>query len=68
MRWLAHTGLALAGAALGVLIYVFSGARPQTPNLELFLSGKAPAWSSPPLLARLRSGPRIAALATESVD
>jgi MFS family permease len=48
-------GIALAGAGLGVAIYVLSGARPQTPDLDQFLGGLAPAWDSPPLLARLRS-------------
>ncbi len=48
-------GLAIAGAASGVTIYALSGARPQTPDLNRFLSGTAPAWYSPPLLARLGS-------------
>ena len=30
-------GLAIAGAAFGVAIYVLSGARPQTPDLDTFL-------------------------------
>ena len=50
-------GLAIAGAAFGVAIYALSGARPQAPDLDTFLSGKAPAWDSPPLLARLGWGP-----------
>jgi MFS family permease len=49
-------GLAVGGAAIGVVIYAFSGARPQKPDLERFLAGTAPAWDSPPLLARVRSG------------
>lgn len=49
-------GLAIAGAAIGVGIYALSGARPQKPDLEQFLSGTDPAWDSPPLLARIRSG------------
>jgi hypothetical protein len=48
-------GLAIAGAAIGVAIYALSGARPQTPDLEEFLDGEAPAWDSPPLLAKVRS-------------
>lgn len=47
-------GLALAGAALGVMIYALSGARPQTPDLDTFLAGQRPAWYSPPLLSRVR--------------
>lgn len=61
--------LALGGAALGVAIYALGGARPQTPDIERFLAGEAPAWYSPPLLARVR--PRITATAhtaTESAD
>ncbi len=49
-------GLSIAGAVFGVAVYVLSGARPQTPDLDLFLDGESPAWYSPPLLARLRRG------------
>jgi hypothetical protein len=48
-------GIALGGAAIGVAIYVLSGARPQAPDIDTYLEGMAPAWDSPPLLARLRS-------------
>jgi nucleotide-binding universal stress UspA family protein len=48
--------LAIGGAVFGVAIYLLSGARPQTPNLDEFLDGESPAWYSPPLLARIRSG------------
>jgi MFS family permease len=63
-------GLALAvgGAVLGVAIYVLSKARPQTPDLDRFLEGLAPAWYSPPLLSRLRSSVTAAVPATESAD
>jgi len=47
-------GLAVGGAAIGVLLYVVGGARPQTPDLDRFLDGQAPAWNSPPLLAAVR--------------
>jgi nucleotide-binding universal stress UspA family protein/MFS family permease len=47
-------GIALLGAFLGVAIYLLSGARPQAPDLDSFLGGTAPAWYSPPLLARVR--------------
>ncbi len=47
-------GLALAGAAVAVLLYVLGGARPQAPELERFIDGEAPAWYSPPLLAAVR--------------
>jgi MFS family permease len=61
-------GLALGGAALGVLIYALGGARPQTPDIERFLAGEAPAWHSPPLLARVRTHPTAGRVATESAD
>jgi hypothetical protein len=61
-------GLAIGGAAIGVVIYAFSGARPQKPDLERFLAGTAPAWDSPPLLARVRSGLRGATPALGRVD
>jgi MFS family permease len=47
--------LAILGGVIPVLIYLASGARPETPDLEGFLHGEGPAYSSPPLLARLRS-------------
>jgi MFS family permease len=52
-------GIAVAGAALGVGIYAFGGARPQTPDLDRFLAGQEPAWYSPPLLARERRRPPL---------
>lgn len=42
-------GLAIAGAAVPVLIYLLGGARAETPQLERFLGGEGPAWHSPPL-------------------
>ena len=58
-------GLAIGGAVFGVAIYALSGARPQRPNLDQFLDGESPAWYSPPLLARLRSGLPSPAAAAE---
>jgi MFS family permease len=49
-------GLALAGGSIAVLLYALGGARPQTPDLDRFLAGEAPAWYSPPLLAAVRGG------------
>jgi MFS family permease len=48
-------GMAVGGASAAVLVYVLGGARPQTPQLERFMEGEAPAWYSPPLLAAVRS-------------
>lgn len=59
-------GLAVGGAAAGVLLYALGGARPQKPDLPLFLAGEAPAWDSPPLLARLRRERPSAQIATET--
>jgi hypothetical protein len=50
-------GLALAGAAVGGVIYLLSGARPQAPDIDGFLAGPDPAWESPALFARLRPSP-----------
>ncbi len=58
-------GLALLGAVAGVAIYALGGARAQAPDLDLFVDGEAPAWYSPPLLARVR-GLGFAQPATES--
>src|ERR1700759_5058463 len=59
-------GLALGGGAIGVAIYALGGARPQTPDIDSFVAGDAPAWYSPPPLARLRPGLATAHPATES--
>jgi hypothetical protein len=48
--WIA-LGLAVAGLVVPVGIYVLSGARPETPQLDRFMNGEGPAWESPPLLA-----------------
>ena len=48
-------GLAVAGAVVPLLIYVLSGARPETPQLERFMNGEGPAWESPTLLAGART-------------
>ena len=53
---------------IGVAIYALGGARPQTPDIERFVAGECPAWYSPPLLARVRSGLTAAHPATESAD
>jgi MFS family permease len=62
--WIAF-GLAVGGAVIGVLIYVLGRARPQAADLERFMGGDAPAWYSPPLLARIRGRFARGALAEE---
>jgi len=47
---------------------VLGGARPQTPDIERFVAGEAPAWYSPPLLARVRRSLGAAHPATESAS
>jgi MFS family permease len=59
-------GLAIGGAVVAVLLYVLGRARPQTPDLERFMAGEAPAWYSPPLLAGIRDRPRHRALAEDA--
>jgi MFS family permease len=59
--------LALGGAGIAVMLYVLSGARPKAPNIEQFLAGEAPAYPSPPLLARLRGRSRDRIGAEEAV-
>ena len=61
-------GLAIVGALVGVALYALGGARPQTPDLPLFLAGQRPAWYSPPLLAKVRGRLVTAQVATESGD
>lgn len=51
--WVAM-GLVVAGGLIALAIYVLGGARPETPDLETFMGGEAPAWHSPPLFAALR--------------
>jgi len=51
-------GLAVAGAAVPVALYLLGGARPETPQLDRFMDGEGPAWHSPPLLAAVRGRSR----------
>jgi MFS family permease len=48
-------GLAVTGAGIAVALYLLGGARPEAPDIELFLSGEAPGFPSPRLLARVRA-------------
>jgi hypothetical protein len=60
-------GLALGGGAIGVVIYMLSGARPQTPDFDAFLEGTTPAWYSPPIFDRLRSHPTVPRMETKEL-
>jgi MFS family permease len=46
-------GLAVGGAAIAVFLYWLRGARPETPQVEQFLAGEAPAYYTPPLFGPL---------------
>jgi hypothetical protein len=48
-------GLAVAGAVVPVGIYLLSGARPETPQLDRFMNGEGPAWYSPTLFDGVRT-------------
>lgn len=61
-------GLATGGALIGVAVYAFGGARPQAPDLDRFVASEGPAWYSPPLLARVRSGMVVGQPAAEGAD
>jgi MFS family permease len=54
-------GIATGGTLFAVSLYVLGRVRPPAPALEAWMSGEAPAWYSPPLLARIRdfSGARV---------
>ena len=64
-------GLAVAviGTMVAGFIYFAGGARPSTPDLDGFLSGRNAAYPSPPLLARLRGiNPLPAGAASEGAE
>jgi len=61
-------GLAICGALIGVAVYALGGARPQAPDIDRFIGFEGPAWYSPPLLARVRSGIGIGQTAPEGAD
>lgn len=48
--------IAAGGALLVTVLFVLGGGRLRTPDLERWAGGE-PAWTSPPLLGRLRQPP-----------
>jgi len=56
-------GISVGGAVIAVLLYVLGGARPSAPALATWMGGTETAWKSPPLLALLRPGATLPALA-----
>jgi nucleotide-binding universal stress UspA family protein/MFS family permease len=57
--------LAAGGALVGVLLYLLGRVRPSAPALDRWMGGQEPAWESPPLLAALRHGAAMPALAAK---
>jgi hypothetical protein len=55
-------GIASGGTLFAVCLYVLGGVRPPAPALEVWMSGEAPAWYSPPLLERIRDRSRARVL------
>ena len=55
-------GIASAGTLFAVSLYALGGVRPPAPALETWQSGEAPAWYSPPLLARIRDSSKATVL------
>jgi hypothetical protein len=51
-------GIASAGTLFAVSLYALGRVRPPAPVLEVWMSGEAPAWYSPPLLAGIRDASR----------
>jgi hypothetical protein len=47
-------GIATAGTLSAVSLYALGRVRPPAPALDVWMSGEAPAWYSPPLLDRIR--------------
>lgn len=62
----AGLGFALGGTVIALAVYLLGGARPQTPQVERFIDGEAPAWYSPPLLAGIRQRTPRSRLAEEA--
>jgi MFS family permease len=55
-------GIACAGTLVAVSLYALGGLRPPAPAVEVWMSGEAPAWYSPPLLDRIRDSSRATVL------
>jgi MFS family permease len=55
-------GIATGGTLFAVSLYALGGVRPPAPALDVWSSGEAPAWYSPPLLDRIRDSSRAKVL------
>jgi len=56
-------GLAIGGALIFTGLYVLGGMRPRAPAIATWMSGQQPAWESPALLAAVRGGAAVPAVA-----
>ena len=54
--------IATGGTLCAVSLYALGRVRPPAPALEVWSSGEAPAWYSPPLLDRIRDSSRATVL------
>ncbi len=53
-------GISAGGALTGIALYVLGGVKsPPSPAFERWLAGEGPAWTSPPLLADVRTAPGL---------
>jgi hypothetical protein len=55
-------GIATGGTLVAVSLYALGRVRPPAPALQVWMSGDAPAWYSPPLLDRIRDSSRARVL------
>ena len=55
-------GIASGGTLFAVSLYVLGRVRPPAPALEVWMSGEAPGWYSPPLLDRIRDSSKATVL------
>ena len=55
-------GIASGGTLFAVSLYALARVRPPAPALEVWQSGQAPAWYSPPLLDRIRDASKATVL------
>ena len=55
-------GIASGGTLFAISLYVLGRVHPPAPTLEVWMSGEAPAWYSPPLLDRIRDSSKATVL------
>jgi MFS family permease len=55
-------GIATGGTLCAVSLYALGRVRPPAPSVEVWMSGRAPAWYSPPLLDRIRDSSKATVL------